>query len=501
MGVMQSSIWVDSEQYYGGDIAVGDACGELGTSGSGENTPLLPSNSNDVNDAATTFSSSSKQWLFSPYASPLAFPILLTTLYQLLFRFSPIGGAANPAMGLARVSGLRQVVSLFGEIYLVFWIGWLASVVGGVGFILGEGGWLDNSIETLVGVLCSCRNNQDGRRRGRHPVRREMNHIAKCHAYTFGFATFFMFLYGSVRELVGRGIYLQNIETWPATQAGTLPLQVSCITGSGDLQSMIDRTNERLAAGDDLVMWSEAAGGYSEVSPDFFEWNSENTGAVVVSAYQPPVGGNTVDTYNAMTIMQNGQEVSTYYKNRPVPLVEPNILPGPTLPNVTSVTFTPKSSSSSGRQPVSLKTSMAICFDFDFSYLFRDASNADIVLGASWYWASIGFMFWEHNIFRAIENGFTIIKCAQDGITGAVDPYGRALAAVPTSDNEVHLMEVPVQNGVFTLFRVCGWVFGWICVFLSPVVLVLFVWEKIRQKKRTSSPSQEAAAPYFRPMS
>jgi apolipoprotein N-acyltransferase len=245
---------------------------------------------------------------------------------------------------------------------------------------------------------------------------------------------------------------------------------------------MIDRTNKRLASGDDLIMWSEVAGGYSQVFPDLFEWNSENTGAAVVSAYQAPVVGNTVEAYNAMTIMQNGKKLSSYYKNRPVPLVEPNILPGPTRPNVTSVTFTPKSSSSTGRQPVSLKTSMAICFDFDFSYLFRDASTADVVLGASWYWASIGFMFWEHNIFRAIENGFTIIKCAQGGITGAVDPYGRALAAVPTSDNEVHLMEVPVQNGVFTLFRAWGWVFGWVCVFLSPVVLVVIVWDKIRQK-------------------
>jgi len=322
MGVIQSSIWVDSEQYYGGDDAMGTACGklELG-SGSGENTPLSSSNSNAVNDAATSSSSKQRRILFSPYASPLAFPILFTTLYQLLFRFSPIGGAANPAMGLAQVSALRQVVSLFGEIYLVFWIGWLASVVVGVGFILGEGGWLDNSIETLVGVLCSCRKNRDGRKRGRHPARREMNHIAKCYAYTFGFITFLMFLYGSVRELVGRGIYLQNIETWPITQAGTLPLQVSCITSSDDTQSMIDRTNERLAAGDDIVMWSEAAGGYFEASPDLFEWNSENTGAAVVSTYYSPVGGNAVNAYNAMTIMQNGQEVSRYYKNRPVPLV------------------------------------------------------------------------------------------------------------------------------------------------------------------------------------
>jgi apolipoprotein N-acyltransferase len=495
MGIIQSSIWIDSERYYGGadQQQVSHDANDLESSSSGENAPLSPPTSNV--DTAITLppitSSKRASFLYSTHASTLAFPILFTTLFQLLFRFSPIGGAGNPAMGLAQVSGLRQVASLFGEIYLVFWIGWLASIVVGVGIVLGEGGWLDNLIERVVVVFCSCCGKEDDRRRRSHPVRREMNHVAVCHVYTFGVITIFMFIFGSVRELIGRGIYLQNISLWPTTQAGASPLQVSCLTNS-DRNTLINRTNERLAAGDDLVIWSEGAGGIGAVTPDMFEWNAENTGAVVAPTFYDPIVDTSLD-YNKMEMMQNDQVVSTYSKNRPVPVMEPGIKAGATIPNVTPVAFTPKQSSLSSnnvRQAVNLKTSMAICFDFDFPYLFHNSSNADIVLGASWYWASIGFIFWEHNIFRAIENGFTIIKCSYDGITGAVDPYGRTLAAVPSLINEVHLMEVPVQRGVRTLYGICGWVFGWICTFLSPMLLILFVWEKIKQKRASS---QQAA--------
>eukprot|EP00986_Skeletonema_menzelii_P006058 scaffold2288_cov131-Skeletonema_menzelii.AAC.4 len=507
MGVLQSSIWVDIERYYGDKLVPGAS--ESGCGGDGEedeNSPLFPPSSSSNNniegdDAEATKSppplkQRPSSFLYTTYASPLAFPILYTTLYQLLFRFSPIGGAGNPAMGLAQVNGLRQVVSLFGEIYLVFWIGWLASVVVGVGFVLGEGGWLDTLNERIVVGLSSCFYKQDGRRRIRsQPIRREMNHVAICHASTFGIVTLFMFLYGSVRELVGRGIYLQSISNWSATQAGNSPLQVSCLTYRDDVQSLIDRTNERLIAGDDIIMWSEGAGRDEVITPDMFEWNTENAGAAIVPAYYVQAENTSLWWYNSMAMFQSGQVVSTYYKNHPVPIMEEGVLAGPIIPQTTSVAFTPKMSSLSYndfRQEVSLKTSMAICFDFDFPYLFHDVSNADIVLGASQYWDSIGFMFWEHNIFRAIENGFTVIKCSEDGITGAVDPYGRVLAAVPTSGNETHLMEVPVESGVVTLYGAGGWMFGWVCTFFSPLMLLLVIWEKIRQKR--VSPPNDAVA-------
>jgi len=452
-----------------------------------QDTPMTPTTTLDVSPKAQPSNHMSKPSILDrPNVSPLIFPILFTTIYQLLFRFSPIGGAGNPAMGLSQVFGLRQVVSVLGEIFLVFWIGWLSSIIVGVGFILGGGGWFDNFINGILNKLCICIKGNDSTTH----LEQEKSKIPRFHLYTFYFVTFFMFVYGSARELVGRGMYLQPIQTWSTTQAGRSPLRVSCLTRvESSTDAIIKRTNERLASGDDLIVWSEAA--VSEnvaLTPDLFDWeNSGNARAVVVpTSFKKTENDGLV--YNTMEIMQNGLVIAQYSKNRPVPVMEPDVLGGKSPPQSYGVTFTPLASSpsdddaSNDREPLNLATSMAICFDFDFPYLFRQASNSDLVIGASWYWASIGNSFWNHNIFRAIENGFTMIKCAEEGITGGVDPYGRTLVAIPSLMNEVHVMEIPVQKGITTFYSILGWAFGWICVFLSPLMLFLLMLERIRKE-------------------
>lgn len=402
-------------------------------------------------------------FMHRPSISPFVFPTLLTSVYQLVFTFSPIGGAGNPAMGLSQVNGLRQVVSISGEISLVFWIGWLASTIA--------------RLEIMASPLSP----------------KSKNGIPGRHLVVFTLLTLAMFVYGSIRERSGRGYYLHDISQWPTTRANEAPIKVSCLTRSSG-RKMIARTNERLAAGDDLILWSEAAIRGSE-SPDTFEWNENNTGAAVVATSYERIHG-TEKVYNQVQMMQEGSVVAYYSKNRPVPIIESHVMGGDRAPHSTKVTFTPRLATCGGgrggflsqigvssnyctasgkppRQDLDIKTAMAICFDFDFSYLLRQASDADLVVGPSWYWASMGTNLWEHNIFRAIENGFTLIKCSEYGISGAVDPFGRTIAALPTLNDRVYTFEVPVQKGVKTFFESGGWMFGWICVGLSPPLLLL----------------------------
>ena len=421
-------------------------------------------------------------FMHHPYISPLAFPILFTSIYQLVFRYSPIGGAGNPAMGLAQVNGLRQVASISGEISLVFWIGWLASVMAAIGF------------------LCPQYYNRE----------KSKCRILRGHLVTFVIVTLGMFIFGSIRERSGRGFYLHDISEWPATRAHEAPLQVSCLTRTERSRQIIDLSNKRLAAGDDLVIWSESAGQGFE-SPGMFEWNPDNTGAVLAAtSYERIPRSRRV--YNTVKMMQAGSVVASYSKNRPVPVIESYVLGGPRTPHTTEVTFSPRLATCGGgggrgflsklnsannyctasgkppRQEIDLKTAMAICFDFDFSYLLHEAHDADLVIGPSWYWASIGTNLWEHNIFRAIENGFTMTKCSENGISGAVDPFGRTIAAIPTLNDQIYTFELPVQKGVETLFERGGWMFGWLCVGLSfPVLLSAFVGRLVMKKKHQES--------------
>lgn len=74
-----------------------------------------------------------------------------------------------------------------------------------------------------------------------------------------------------------------------------------------------------------------------------------------------------------------------------------------------------------------------------------------------------------------------MIKCSEYGISGAVDPFGRTIAALPTLNDRVYTFEVPVQKGVKTFFESGGWMFGWICVGLSPPLLLLAVVGRLAQ--------------------
>ena len=68
-------------------------------------------------------------------------------------------------------------------------------------------------------------------------------------------------------------------------------------------------------------------------------------------------------------------------------------------------------------------------------------------------------------VFRAIENGISIVRQADNGLSMAADPYGRVLAQVDhfTSSERVMVAQVPIQ-GVPTLYPVIGDMFGWLSI-------------------------------------
>jgi apolipoprotein N-acyltransferase len=379
--------------------------------------------------------------------------ILLTAFFQLLLRFSPIGGVGSPAMGLARVPALRQVASLFGEVSLVFVLAWSATI--------------------MVGLLHAKTTRKQG--------------------LVWAVVMTVLLTYGWFREGVGMGLYLQNIDAWPMATAPRL--QVSCITRPDNIYSssntsratMLDRTHERLMAGDDLILWSELA----TTTP--MEWTdldwalATNPNSIVATTFLQPTT-TTADnaaapdmSFNVVALYNTTGLVSEYRKNRPVPVVESGVTPGQIKPTAQTVTLAAVTLDSSGpngttisqqRTLIQRKIATAICFDLDFDYLSRHAAQADVMIGPSWYWASIGPALWYHNTFRALENGFHLLKCSERGISGHIDPRGRAMTVLPTLQGQVYTWQVPLTPGITTVYSVFGYLFGWLCVGLAPFILL-----------------------------
>jgi apolipoprotein N-acyltransferase len=110
-----------------------------------------------------------------------------------------------------------------------------------------------------------------------------------------------------------------------------------------------------------------------------------------------------------------------------------------------------------------------VCWDADFPIILRQAgrSHVDILLIPNGDPnPAVANLRMQMHIFRAIENGFSVVQYDNDtSFSLAADPYGRVLAStnVLTASERALVAQVPT-HGVFTLYSVIGDLFGWLAV-------------------------------------
>lgn len=128
------------------------------------------------------------------------------------------------------------------------------------------------------------------------------------------------------------------------------------------------------------------------------------------------------------------------------------------------------------------RLSSIICFDGDFPQLSAQAGalGADVVLDPSNDWRAIDPWHTQMVSFRAIEQGFSLIRQTRRGLSAAFDYQGRRLAAMDDYQAVDHAMvsQVP-SRGVRTVYSRLGDWFAWVCL----MILVLLTVQMFRQKR------------------
>ncbi len=129
---------------------------------------------------------------------------------------------------------------------------------------------------------------------------------------------------------------------------------------------------------------------------------------------------------------------------------------------------------------------VVICFDADFPSLLRPAGQAgvDIMFIPGADWEAITPDHTQMAFFRDLENGFSVVRIAQNGLTAAADHQGRTLAWMnpfKTQDRTM-LAHVPTQ-GARTLYATIGDVFAWLCI---AGFCAMLGWVIIRRKSHVS---------------
>jgi apolipoprotein N-acyltransferase len=128
-----------------------------------------------------------------------------------------------------------------------------------------------------------------------------------------------------------------------------------------------------------------------------------------------------------------------------------------------------------------INASVLICFEDVFPHLVREdvGPGTDFLLNLTNNgWFGEGAAQWQHAaaaVFRAVENGRPLVRCANNGLTCWVDAAGRMHDVYFPGGDDIYgrgikMIEVPILDGPgapLTFYTRHGDVFGWACVGLA----------------------------------
>ncbi|MCK5509598.1 MAG: apolipoprotein N-acyltransferase, partial [Desulfobacterales bacterium] len=132
---------------------------------------------------------------------------------------------------------------------------------------------------------------------------------------------------------------------------------------------------------------------------------------------------------------------------------------------------------------------LLICYEIIFPELSRAMAKNDAALlvnitNDAWYGrTSAPYQHFSMAVFRAIENRRSLVRAANTGISGFIDPVGRIMASTPLFQEKVITRFVPIIHKTSTYTRF-GDLFAIACIvamFIFSIKLIYIT--KIRSKK------------------
>ena len=235
-------------------------------------------------------------------------------------------------------------------------------------------------------------------------------------------------------------------------------------------QNLFDRSIAQAQAGAKIVFWAEGnAVILKEDENELYEKASEI--ALEQNIYLG-MGVAVVDPTNSkflenkfVVFDQSGNKVIDYWKGISVPGGEAEV-------SNNKATGIQKAITPYGT------IAGAICFDLDFPDYLKQAKGSDILLAPSNDWKEIDPIHTDMAKFRAIEQGFNLIRQTSFGLSAGTDYTGKTISEMDHfTDNDKTLITQLPTKGVHTIYSMIGDSFIVFC-------LLLFVLTGIILKKR-----------------
>jgi apolipoprotein N-acyltransferase len=108
-----------------------------------------------------------------------------------------------------------------------------------------------------------------------------------------------------------------------------------------------------------------------------------------------------------------------------------------------------------------------VCYDMDYPAIIQQAgqNGTGLMLVPSRDWIEIDPLHSYMAVFRAIENGMSVVRQTDLGLSLAVDAYGHVLAQTDffNSTDRTMVAQVPMKH-VATIYTAFGRWFEWVCL-------------------------------------
>ena len=376
------------------------------------------------------------------FAATLVFPLTYTSLEYINTLTNPFGSWG--ALGYTQYSflSLIQLVSIIGMWGLTFLITWLASVTNWAWE--QEFDWLQvrKGLIVYAGVLVL--------------------------VLVYGEARLVLFAPESNTVQVSSLVLTEDFKVRGSDARKDLsdPQSRDTLLEIGD--SFLDWSRQQAQAGADVVIWNEAAVWlFTEDEATYIEKGRDLARqegiyllmslAVITKDFPDVLADN-----KAVWITPASDVEWDYLKGRPVP-GEPVVAGDGQIPI--------------GQTPFGAIASV-ICFDMDHPTYIRQVGQggADVMLVPSYDWWEIAPFHTHMAAFRAIENGFSMIRATGEGLSAAFDYQGRVLSTGDyfTTDKAM-VSHLPTQ-GVSTIYTLIGDLFAWLSIAgLMALVAAAFI--------------------------
>ncbi|MFZ0245420.1 MAG: nitrilase-related carbon-nitrogen hydrolase [Candidatus Binatus sp.] len=239
------------------------------------------------------------------------------------------------------------------------------------------------------------------------------------------------------------------------------------------VDQMLERSESALRAGAKIVGWQEASAQVLEEDRQQTLDRASDLARRYDAYMQVEVSvftrASTHHYYRNQSILidNTGQILATYEKTYPV-------IPGEAYVSIPGPGKLPVANTPYGRMGT------AICNDFHFPALARQAGRNDVDIMMAPYNDSIPFGQQDAvvAIFRAIENGYSMVKATGNGPSMITDYQGRILGRQNYGDGGGVMLATVPTHGVVTIYSRIGDLFAYFCVAGS---IFLAIWAFVRK--------------------